>query len=244
MHRSLLFLLVCSLALSACAAQPNTSSVPSLAPTDVVATPTNPPVDDPLPSTGQDTTSDTNAPTAPRTFSIVPEESEVNYEVGETFIDKGNVFNVAVGVTKQVSGDITIDYANPQNSTIGPITIDISQFASDSGRRDNFIRDRFLESSKYPLATFTVTKIEGLPAVGEEGVDYPLKITGDLTVKETTKPVTFDATVRLEGDQLTGTATTSVLMSDFGVGPISIAGILETQDEAKITINFVARPAQ
>jgi polyisoprenoid-binding protein YceI len=201
--------------------------------TEVLAT-------DALPSTGEDT----SASSVPVTFQIVPDESQVTYEVAETFIDEGNVFNVAIGVTKQVSGEVMIDYANPQNSSIGPITIDISQFTSDSNRRDNAIRDRFLESAKFPTATFTVTKIEGLPATGEEGVDYPLKITGDLTVKETTKSVTFATTVRLEGETLTGTATTTILMSDFGVGPISIAGILETQDEVKIKIDFVARPAQ
>jgi polyisoprenoid-binding protein YceI len=178
------------------------------------------------------------------TFQIVPGESQVTYEVGETFFNQGNVFNLAVGVTTQVSGDVVVDYSNPQNSTIGPVTVDISQFTSDSNRRDNAIRDRFLESSQYPIATFTPTKIEGLPTSGEEGVDYPVTITGDLQVKETTKEVTFDAVLRLEGDTLTGTATTTILLSEFGVGPISIAGILETQDEAKITISFVARPAQ
>jgi polyisoprenoid-binding protein YceI len=177
-------------------------------------------------------------------FEINPDESQVNYEVNETFFSQGNVIATAIGVTKQITGQVSIDYTNPQNSTVGTITIDISQFTSDSNRRDNAIRDRWLESSNYPLAAFTPTSIEGLPAVGEEGVDYPLKITGDLTVKETTQPVTFDATIRLEGDRLVGTATTTLLMSDYGVGPISIAGILETQDEVKLTLIFVAYPAQ
>ena len=177
-------------------------------------------------------------------FEIKPEESQVNYEVGETFISQGNVFATAIGVTRQVTGQVNIDYTNPQNSTVGTITVDISRFTSDSNRRDNAIRDRWLESASYPMATFIPTSIEGLPAVGEEGVDYPLKITGDLTVKETTQQVTLDATIRLEGNVLTGTATTTLLMSDFGVGPISIAGILETQDEVKLTLNFVAYTVQ
>jgi hypothetical protein len=32
------------------------------------------------------------------------------------------------------------------------------------------------------------------------------------------------------------------LMSDFGFGPISLAGILNTEDEVKINFDFVARP--
>jgi polyisoprenoid-binding protein YceI len=242
MHRVLLFLIVFSFALSACAAQPTATLVPTAMPTNDSV------IEDPAPSaTTSEATQEVQAAepsSAVTTFQIIPGESQVTYEVGETFFSQGNVFNLAVGITDQISGDVTIDYTNPQNSTIGTITIDISQFTSDSNRRDNAIRDRFLESSKYPQATFTPTKIEALPSTGEEGVDYSLKVTGDLKVKETTKEVTFDVTVRLEGDNLTGTATTTILMSDFGVGPISIGGILETQDEAKLTLTFVARPAQ
>lgn len=175
-------------------------------------------------------------------YHIVPGESQVTYEVGEVFIREGNVFKVAVGVTKQVSGDITIDFDNPQNSTIGTITVDISQFTSDSTRRDNVIRESWLQSSLYPLATFQPTKIEGLPASGAAGVEYPLLITGDLTVRDVTKPVTFEARVRWENGTLFGTATATILMSDFGVGPIDIAGILKTNDEVLLKLSLVARP--
>jgi len=67
-------------------------------------------------------------------------------------------------------------------------------------------------------------------------------ITGDLTIKETTKPVTFEVTTQLDGETLTGEATATILMSDFGIGPISLAGMLETEDEVLLTFNFIARP--
>jgi hypothetical protein len=41
---------------------------------------------------------------------------------------------------------------------------------------------------------------------------------------------------------LVGEATTTILMSDFGVGPISVLGILNTEDEVKLTIELTARP--
>ena len=175
-------------------------------------------------------------------YKIVPGESELKYEVGEVFINDNNRFNLALGVTPQVSGEISIDLAAPQNSQIGTITADISQFKSDSSRRDNFIRGRFLESSKYPNVTFTATPIDGLPQSYTDGQEIALKISGDLTIKEVTKPVVFDATVKLSGDTLSGTATTTILMSDFGFGPISLVGTLKTEDQAKVTLTFVARP--
>lgn len=63
-----------------------------------------------------------------------------------------------------------------------------------------------------------------------------------MTVRDVTLPVTFEVTTRLSGDTLTGSAVTTILLSDFGVGPISIAGILKTEDTAKITLELVARP--
>jgi polyisoprenoid-binding protein YceI len=175
-------------------------------------------------------------------YKIDPAQSEAHYEVSETFF-QGNRLNLAIGRTKGVAGDVLVDFANPANSQIGTIVIDVSQLTSDEGRRDNFIRNNFLQSAQYPQATFKPTKIEGLPASVKPGDQLTLKVTGDLTVKQTTKPATFDVTLTAGQDKLTGTAAAQVLLSDFGVGPIQIA-MLQTEDKAKIVFDFVAVPAQ
>ena len=175
-------------------------------------------------------------------YKIIPGQSTVSYTVGETFFNENNRFNTAVGTTPQVSGEITVDTTNPKNSSISPIEIDISQFKSDSSRRDNMIHNRFLESSRYPIATFTPTNIDGLPDSYTPGQELTFKVTGDLQIKETTKPVTFDVTAKVDNSQLTGTASTNILMSDFGVGPIQLAGILGTEDQVKLDMNFTAQP--
>lgn len=175
-------------------------------------------------------------------YKIIPGESQVSYEVGETFLNQNNRFALAVGMTKQIAGEITANKTDPAKSSIGPITVDISQFTSDRSQRDNAIRGHWLESGKFPQAVFTPTKIDSLPSAYTEGQDYTFKVSGDLKVREATKPVTFDVTARLKGDTLSGTAITSILMSDFGVGPISIGGMLNTEDKAKLTLQFIARP--
>jgi polyisoprenoid-binding protein YceI len=175
-------------------------------------------------------------------YRIDAGQSEARYEVGETFF-QGNRFNLAVGRTKGIAGDVLVDFANPANSQIGTIVIDVSQLTSDEGRRDNFIRNNALESSQYPQATFKPTSVEGLPASAKPGDQLTLKVTGDLTVKQTTKPVTFDVTLTADQDKLTGTAITEVLLSDFDAGPIQLA-MLQTEDKAKLILEFVALPAQ
>jgi len=175
-------------------------------------------------------------------YQIVAGESTLSYEVGEVLINQDNRFATAMGVTSDISGTISLDGVNPQSTTIGTITVDISLFKSDSNRRDNTIRSRFLESSKYPQVIFAPTEIVGLPQSYQHGETINFQVVGDTTIRETTLPLTFDVSAVLDGAALSGQASTTFLMSDFGFGPISIAGILNTEDEVKIILNFVARP--
>jgi polyisoprenoid-binding protein YceI len=151
------------------------------------------------------------------------------------------------GISFQVTGDLTVREITVKTddipaASIGTISVDISQFASHNNRRDNALRNRFLESATYPVATFVPTQVDGLPETYNEGESISFQVTGDLTVREVTQPVTFDVTVAGTPDEFTGEAETTILMSDFGIGPISIAGILNTEDEIKLSFTFVARP--
>ena len=175
-------------------------------------------------------------------YQIDQTQSEVRYEVGETFF-QDNRFAVAVGATQGIAGELLIDFAQPLNTQIGDIVIDVSQFTSDESRRDNFIRNNGLQSAQYPLATFTPQSIDGLQAQIAEGESVSFTMTGDLTVKETTRSVTWDVTLTLVGDQIVGTASTEISMSDFGVGPIQLA-FLATEDQVNLFFDFVAVPAE
>ncbi len=242
MRRSILIFGIMILFLSACASPTGTPVSPTEAPalTQVVE-PTAVPTATSAPSEAP--TADQSSSAAEQVvYKIIPGESQVSYTVDETFLNQNNRLATAVGITTVINGEVFADLSNPPASTIGPVTVDISQFQSDSGRRDSAIRNNWLESARFPIATFVSTQIEGLPESYVEGQDYPLKVTGDLTVREVTKPVTFDMVVRLSGDTLSGTGTTQILMSDFEVGPITIAGVLNTRDEVIIKLDFVARP--
>jgi polyisoprenoid-binding protein YceI len=210
------------------------------APTPAAAQPTQPPAANEA-AQPQATTAAAPAAGAAVVYRIDAGQSEARYEVGETFL-RDNRFATAIGRTKGIAGDVLVDFANPANSQIGAIVIDVSQLTSDEGRRDNFIRNNALESATYPQATFKPTKIEGLPASAKPGDQLTLKVTGDLTVKQTTKPVTFDVTLTANQDKLTGSAATEILLSDFGAGPIQLA-VLQTEDKAKLAFDFVALPA-
>src|SRR3989442_12534937 len=84
------------------------------------------------------------SPAGVQRFSIVPGESQVVYRVGETLIRESNRFNVAVGITRAVRGEVVIDRANPRASQVGPITLAVSQFQCGGHRIDGAISMRCL----------------------------------------------------------------------------------------------------
>lgn len=171
-------------------------------------------------------------------YRIEPTLSEVRYAVDEIFA--GNPVSTAVGVTNTVAGDVLINTADPSRISVGTLVINIELFESNSGLRDARIRQDFLESSTYPEATFVPTEIIDFPDSAATGVPSTFQMRGDLTIKETTAEEVWDVTATLDGDVLTGTASTVVLMSTYDVGPISIAGFVETSDEVALTFDFVA----
>lgn len=183
------------------------------------------------------------SPTAAARFAIVPAASTVTYRVGETFL-AGNQFGTAVGTTHAIQGEVFVDRAHPGNTRIGTITIDISTFQSDRARRDRAIREGWLESAKFPTATFTPTTIQGLPATYTDGQEIPVQVLGNLRVRDVTKPVTFTGKVRLAADTLNGSFQTMVLMTDFGFEPPAILGTLKAENQVKLELQFTAQRTQ
>jgi polyisoprenoid-binding protein YceI len=177
-----------------------------------------------------------------RTFRIVPEQTEASYEVQEQFLDR-NLPNKAIGKTSAVEGEFQFTAAGKPTGQVTKITVDLRTLTSDSGMRDRRIRSQWLESNTYPYATFVSTGVEGVPDSYTMGQQVSFKLLGNMTIHDVTRPITFEMTGKLDGDTVTGKATTQILMKDFGFDPPSVAGILTVQDGVTITVNFTAKAA-
>lgn len=227
------------LALSACTAAPTQTPTAANLPTSTVApAPTATSLSaDPTP-TAQPEAQMPVTSTGMVELVLVPEESSAQYSVEETFLNENNRLATAVGTTSQLSGSLQFDPANPTQIKFGEFTVDISTLATDSSRRDNAIRTRWLESSTFPLAKFTVTSLSGFPEGPQEGQPFSFQMTGDLAIREATLPVTWDVTATYQDGKLTGQATTFIMMADWGVTPPNIAGVLIVKDGVTLTLDF------
>ncbi len=86
----------------------------------------------------------------------------------------------------EVTATGDLDPEHPERSTV-EATINTASIRTHNEQRDNDLRSsNFLEIEKFPTMTFKSTKIE------HAGGDR-YRVTGDLTIKGTTKPVTLNA---------------------------------------------------
>ena len=131
-----------------------------------------------------------------------------------------------------IQGTINVDNEKPANSSVN-VTIPLSSLNTNVAALDEHLKKaEFFDAINYPNITFKSTKVEFLG-------NNQYKITGNLTVKDVTKPVVLDAVMNKQGEhpmtklQSIGfNATTSFDRSAFGVG----AYVPNVGD--KITVNI------
>ena len=171
-------------------------------------------------------------------YRIDPTQSKLTYKVEEKLF--GEDAHTAEGSTNGIAGDIAINAANPGASRVGQIVVNVEQLHSDNNLRDARLRASNLESHDNPLAYLTVSDLTGVPATIAPGETAHFKMESQLTIMKTPAPVTWDVTTTLDNGKLVATATADVKMSTFGIGPISIAGLVSTADDVTLTMNLTA----
>jgi polyisoprenoid-binding protein YceI len=131
------------------------------------------------------------------------------------FVVRHMVVSKVRGRFTKWTGSVEFDAANYADSSL-EVSIDVDSIDTHEAQRDGHLKSPdFFDVANHPKMTFKGTKFSG------SGGD--LKITGDLTIRGTTKEVTLDAEYLGTGkDPWGGTragfsAKTSILREDFGL---------------------------
>jgi polyisoprenoid-binding protein YceI len=170
-------------------------------------------------------------------WQIDPAHSSVEVAV------KHMMFTTVRGRFRDVKGTIELDEQNPAGAVVD---VEIAANSLDTGTadRDTHLRSAdFLDVEKHPTLTFRSKRVEG--AMASEGDKF--RVTGDLTIRGTTKEVTLDCVFEGTGkDPWGGTragirATTKIDRRDWGLtwnqaletGGILVANDLRIEIEAQ-----------
>jgi polyisoprenoid-binding protein YceI len=149
----------------------------------------------------------------------------------------------AVGRGNGIQGNVTVDFDDYTKSTISPVVIDATALATDSNMRNGMIRRAILQTNNaaYHDITFKPTEIAGLPREVTMGQPFDISVTGDLTIRDVTKPATFAVTVTpVSESQIEGSAKATVMRDDFNLTIPSVPTVADVSQEVQLTFDFVA----
>jgi polyisoprenoid-binding protein YceI len=125
------------------------------------------------------------------------------------------------GVFRQVTGKGTV---SPAGAVTGSVTVAAASVDTRNKKRDTHLRSAdFFDSDTHPDITFTVNQV----TPSGQGVT----VSGDLTVRDRTKPVTFDAQASVvEAGEISLDAEVQINRGDFGLAwnQMGMAGMHNT----------------
>jgi polyisoprenoid-binding protein YceI len=153
------------------------------------------------------------------------------------FIARHAMITKVRGSFVEFTGSLDLDAQNWSTST-AQVTIQVASIDTGNEQRDRHLRTNdFFDAPNYPQITFTSTRVEQI-------AEDTFAVTGDLTIKDTTRPVTVDfvytgSALDLYGNTRIGFEGISTIdRSDFGItfnAALDTGGVLVSN---KITLEF------
>ena len=164
------------------------------------------------------------------------DDSFVGYRVRETFAGL-SVASDAVGRTHDVQGSLTVD--GDTSLSAADVRAGLQALESDEDRRDNAIRNRGLETNRFPEATFALTEPLPLPSPATPGEDVSVTAMGDLTLHGVTRQVEVPVQARWDGSstiQVVGTL--DIAFADYDIDPPNVGGFVSVEDEGELELQL------
>ena len=141
----------------------------------------------------------------------------------------------------QGTGTLEFDSMEPSMSSI-KVTIPIASLSTGVPDLDEHLKSEdFFEVAKFPTATFVSTRVEKSKEMNR------FKVTGNLTIRTVTRPVTLEVTLlkigknaRTEVESIGFDARGTLKRSDFGLG----AFVPQVSDEIQLLVTTQAAEAK
>lgn len=181
-------------------------------------------------------------------YQLGPDAGRLLVRTGRTGLGSRAGHDLTIGALSW-SGTVVVDTSDPGRSSVS-IDVGVASLhvvggsggvkpLSDSDRADieRIMRDKILDSAKYPMITFRSTRVSG--------TSESFTVDGELTIRGTTHTVTANGSAGADS-QVRATATVS--QSRWGIKPYSaFLGALKVADdvviEVEVTLETPTPPA-
>src|SRR5579872_3949127 len=174
---------------------------------------------------------------APMRYTVATSGNEARYRVREQLLHH-DLPNDAVGKTTAITGTLALQSNGTFDTAGSKITIDVTTLKSDQDRRDGYVRQRLLETDRYPTVVFVPTGISGakmpFAAKGEQDLD----LNGLLTVHGVTKPTVWHIKAQSNGADVSGTGYTKFTFDDVSLQQPRMSFLLMVADTITLEYDF------
>lgn len=182
---------------------------------------------------------------APRSYVVVAAESSFTIQVGKSglFGFAGHEHEV---VAPAFDGRIVADPAAFERSSVtlrfeaGALRVTgRGEPAADVPKvQEAMLGPKVLDAQRFPAIVFRSTGVKGRAL---DGGGYELEVEGALELHGVKRPLTLPLRVELSQGTLSASGSTRLRQSQFGIKPVSVAGVVKVKDELAIAFRIVAR---
>ena len=151
------------------------------------------------------------------------------------FVARHTMATKVPGHFETVEGHAHLNGDDPSKST-AQLTIRAASIQTRNPRRDQALRDKFLDAPNHPTITFTSTRIDQID-------DTTFALEGTLTIRGTTKPITIDVNLTAaDDDRLTLEGTAAINRRDWGAHWSAAGFLVSKQVHLEFAATAVRQP--
>ena len=190
---------------------------------------------------------------------VAAPEAEITYAVDAArssvviHVDRSGVFGFAghthtvvapavQGRVVAVEGDLSRSAVRLSFETARLTVLERGEPAGDAPRVQEVMRGpKVLDAARFPAIAFASTAVAGTRS--GPGA-YRLTVQGSLTLHGVTRPVMLPLAVEVSADGLKAAGRMVVRQTDYGIDPVSVAGVVKVKNELAIEYTLVATPIQ
>jgi polyisoprenoid-binding protein YceI len=180
----------------------------------------------------------------PGRFRVDPEQSRIDVKVGTAglFRFAGHDHGVRVKVAQGEIVAASLDLA--ASSVVLVFRMADVRVTTTEGPADEIpkVQEKMagpavLDAARFPEARFRSLRVKG-KSLG--ATRFELDVAGELSLHGVTRPVSSHLVVDIQGERLVARGQAILKQTDFGMTPVSVAGVVKVKDELSLDLEITA----
>jgi len=159
-------------------------------------------------------------------YVLDPTRTRIGFVARHTMATKVPGHFGAVEGHAHVSGD------DPSKSAVH-VLVQAASIETHNPRRDKALRDKFLDAAHHPTITFASTAVDQVD-------ETTFTLTGDLTIRGTTRPITIPVTLsNAEPGRLGFTGTATIDRTDWGASWAAVGFLVAKEVRLELDVTAI-----